>query len=146
MAAAILLLLSGPLGAHTILIDTWESSAPAEMESEDRIRVVSAETGIMDTLFETGHLFFNMYSVPGDAGGAPDFSESLKIAVEIGADYILKLSPDGEGLGWELYDSIDSTVLENGYTSLSQVDAGLNSIERWTQVGSIVAQDLISAL
>lgn len=142
----LLLSVVGPVFGHTILIDTWEYEVPVNMEIEARIRVVSAETGIMDSLFDNGHIFFNIYSAPGEEGFMPEFSQTFQLAAEIGADYVLRLNPDEEGLGWLLYEADGENLLSEGYVSISEVDPDLKPIEMWTRVGLLVAGDMISRI
>ncbi len=143
---AVLLSIVAPLYSQTFLIDTWEQQSLENMELERRIRMVSAETGIMDSLFESGHIFFNVYSLPDEEGRIPQFSTSFDLATEIGAEYLIRLEPGDDGLSWSLFTSQDAREVSAGFTAVNEVDEELKDIERWTQIGSIVAQDIITSL
>lgn len=132
--------------AHTILIDTWETDLPENMDLESRTRVVSAETGIMDLLFDEGHIFFNTYSVPTEGGVMPDFSVSVDLAGRIGAEYLIRLDPTEQGVAWKLYEVRDVSLLNEGYQSIDEVDSTLKSIERWTELGLIIARVMIGEM
>ncbi len=134
------------LSAHTILIDTWEQHLPEKMDLETRKRVISAETGIMDSLFDGGHIFFNTYSVPGEDLIPPDFANSLNLAGEIGAEFLIRLDPDEEGLRWSVYEMKGGSMVESGYNTIDEVDADLPVIPRWTALGVMVARELQSVI
>ncbi len=134
------------LQASNILIDTWETDSLENMDMETRKRVVSAETGIMDTLFDEGHIFFNTYSVPAEDRTLPSFSDSLKLAVEIGAEYLVRLDPDETGLGWKVIEIEGQTTRREGYLSIQDVDSSLSTVERWTLLGLNAGKDILAAV
>ena len=140
------LFLPAAAAAHTILIDTWETDLPENLDLEARKRVVSAETGIMDTLFDEGHIFFNTYSIPGEGGTEPDFTLSVDLAGSIGAEYLIRLDPSEDGVAWELYELRGVTILNEGFHAIDDVDPGLKTIERWTELGLRIARLLIVEL
>ena len=146
LALLMALLVCAGASAHTILIDTWETDLPENMDLETRKRVVSAETGIMDLLFEEGHIFFNTYSVPGEDGAVPDFGDSVDLAGRIGAEYLIRLDPTEDGVAWKLYEVRGSRILNEGYRSIEDMDPNLKTIERWTELGLVIARVLIGEL
>ena len=142
LTALIILLAASAPAAHglTFLIDTWVDVLPGDMESERRINVVSAETGVMDALFDTGSIFFNVYTVPGEGVSARNLQASLGHADDVGAGYLLVLNPGQQNVGWELRTVADGALVADGSEGLEDIDPNLDSRYRWIVLGQRIAE------
>jgi hypothetical protein len=140
------LVVSTGLPAFTFLVDTRDSMPLEDMGIDRRIHVVSAESGIMDTLFDEGHIFFNIYSVPDDEGNFPSWESTVTHAKDVGANYLLKLTPDENGLSWEFYIVRDVRMLDEGYAEISTVSSDLKPVDRWTALGESVAEEMMESI
>jgi hypothetical protein len=116
------------------------------MESPERIRVVSAETGIMDTLFDQGHIFFNTYTSAGElpAGGSDE--RILDEAAGQGASYLLILKPESTGITWRLYHVPGRLYITEDYADLETIDPGLDPDERWMALGVTLAGVMLGSV
>lgn len=142
----IFLAVSSVLPALTFLVDTRDTMPLGDMEIDRKIRVVSAESGIMDTLFDNGHIFFNIYSVPDEEGHIPSWESTVAHAKDVGANYLLKLTPDENGLTWEFYNVRDMRTLDKGYAEISSVSSELKPVERWTALGGALADRMMESV
>lgn len=150
-ACLIGLLYIGPIGASTFMIDTRESSVRQELEEPIKAAHISLENGLMDALFDSGHIFFNTYS-PLDVEEDPLIRERLPIraAKRYGAEYLILLEPEAE-IGttyWELYavepaEKLGSGEVTTEETYAPQEDA-LDDI--WYGVGNLLAEKVFSRL
>jgi hypothetical protein len=84
------LLLAAPLLASTIMIFTQDHRLDSgERAGEDYI-VYAIEDGLMEVLFDNGHILFNEYDDPG--AGEGDFDRpALRLARSGGADFLLEV-------------------------------------------------------
>lgn len=152
ITALILFLLSSSLSASslTLLVDTRDDIPRGEMEMDQLIQVVSLETGIMDTLFDEGHIFFNIYTVIGN-GDSQNIDEradetALEYAREQGANYLLVLTPESDGASWTLYEAGDTAVVVSGYMDISETDPDKKEAERWISLGEMLAKEVVKPL
>lgn len=125
---------SVPLFAKTVLIET-RMSGP-EPETAERVRVSAAETGLMDELFNAGHIFFNFHSVPGDA-------ESLGMAAEEDADFLIVLTPQSDGMDWRTVNVSTAQDAGSGTVSISQTDPNQRERDRWKALGFLTAGEIL---
>ena len=112
------------------------------MDIEEKKNVVSLESGVMDGLFEGGHIFFNMYTLKGE-NTAEQTDKALKYAGEIGAGYLLVLFPEEGGSSWDLYKVEGSLGLADGFLDIEDTDPQKNDMERWLSLGTILADTLL---
>jgi len=106
-----LICLASPLAAETVMIytaDQW--SGPEERVGEDYV-VFSLEDGLLETLFDAGHIVFNDYAPPLEEQDGTDRNRpALRLARSGGADYLVEIAvaylPEGEGKA-SLPDSLD---------------------------------------
>ena len=131
--------------AHTFLVDTWEMADRADLEEEARFCRLALESGMMDVLFEEGHIFFNIYSSPSATGTMPVSGSALALAGEEGADYLIELVPDDDGASWKVY-GISGMLESGGYVSIDGMDEELETVERWMALGNALASDVLSAV
>ena len=143
-----MMFLSSSLSASslTFLVDTRDEMPRGDMEIEQKIKVVSLETGIMDTFFEKGHIFFNTYSIRKSSMREKADEKVLKIAVDEGADFLLILLPDADGASWSLFRVAGSTHLGEGSVGIGETDSEKNTGERWTSLGIILAEAVMQLL
>ena len=142
--AALLLLLSSSLPASslTFLIDTRDSVSRDEMDIEEKKKVVSLESGVMDGLFEGGHIFFNMYS-PKEENAEEQTDKILKYAGEIGAGYLIVLFPEESGSAWSCYRVDGSLGVADGFLDIEDTNPQKSIMERWTSLGSSLVETVI---
>ena len=130
--------------ANTFLVDIWETAAREDLDEDVRTMHVSLESGVMDALFDQGHVFFNIYTNPESVGGAPVPGSALELADEEGADYLLEIIPDDGGVSWRLYRTSGSVEPDGGYVAIDGIDEELGLEERWMALGAALAGDLLS--
>lgn len=139
-------ILVGAAGADTFLVDSLVTTAPEEMDMSERIRVISAETGVMDTLFDTGHIFFNNYILPDDSGAHPDTEKLLYFARGMDADYLLKMTVVENGASWSFLNVKSGAVLAESSNSLDEIPSRLKLRERWILLGGKICQSMLAVL
>lgn len=146
--ALLLFLLSSSLSASslTLLVDSRDDKPRGEMDMDQLIQVVSLETGVMDTLFDEGHIFFNIYTVIGKTSTQEADETALEYAREQGAHYLLVLEPDSEGSSWTLYEVSETAVYGSGYMDISVTDPEKKVAERWISLGEMLAEEVIKPI
>jgi len=144
----LLLFLGASLSASstTLLIDTRDSLPRSEMEIDEKTRVVSLESGLMDVLFEEGHIFFNMFTPvrdysPGEMSREDE--KALADAGEFGAAFLLVLRPDEKGAYWKLCRVGAPGNPVEGFADYSETDPDKSIRERWISLGNILAYSVI---
>ena len=141
----LMFLLSSSLSASslTLLIETKDSMPRDEMDIQEKTRVVSLESGVMDVLFEKGHIFFNMFSLKEEDSSSESEMEVLNYAKELGAGYLLVLNPEDNGASWQLMPVDRSSGGGEGFVNLTDTDADKKIGERWTIMGTMLAEALV---
>ena len=143
--AILMIFLSSSLSASslTFLVDTRDEMPRGDMEMDQHTAVVSFENGVMDMLFDEGHIFFNIYTVLGgsDAGKADE--KALEYAEDEGANFLLVLTPDDYGAAWTLFKVDNPEATANGYVDLSRTDQEQKSKERWTSLGILLGDEVM---
>ncbi len=141
----IFLFLGSNLSALTFMIDTRETLEFDKLEGDRRIRVIATETAIMDALFDNGHIFFSMYTwLDGTNDEIRDLlpiHHSRREAV----DYLIRLSPDDEGVAWSLYSVKPAAAVSSGRMELDDTDTFPEdgSVTRWTALGELLAGQIL---
>jgi len=130
----------------TLLIDTRDRVPREEMEIQEKTQVVSLESGIMDVLFEEGHIFFNMYTLQSGADSERSESELLAYAGDLGAAYLLILEPGEGGASWRLSDVKGAGGGGEGFADIDETDQNDSDRERWIELGSLLAEDVITLM
>jgi len=143
-----MLFLSSSLSAFslTLLIDTRDRVPREEMEIQDKTRVVSLESGIMDVLFEKGHIFFNMYSLQTEHDTERSDAELLEYAEDLGAGFLLILKPEEQGSFWQLSRVDGSGSGGEGFVDIDDTDSTEGLRERWIDLGTTLANDVIALM
>ncbi len=103
------------------------------------------ESGIMDSLFENGHIFFNEYDFMDQERPYLSSEHIQSLTSETGADYLLRLIPDEEGVTWKLYSGDGANINEN-YEKLSRLVDHRNDEAKWPALGQIVGVNLMESL
>lgn len=116
------------------------------MELPLRLSIVSAETGIMDSFFDRGHIFFNIYTSGGNPADKKLDQTALKQAREEGASHLLILIPDSGGITWKLYGVSGGQEMTAGYTVLDNSDPEKKIEQRWLSLGSKIADEVLEKL
>ena len=132
--------------ADTFLIETRISAPRGDLSDSEHMRAVGTESGVMDTLFESGHIFFNIYNTPGDGGTRLPVERAIVLADETGAEFLLELIPEKDGVSWRFRGIDDPRSVDRGYEPISQVPDTLKGSERWAALGEILAQRITSIL
>lgn len=140
-----MIFLSSSLSASsmTLLIDTRDSTPRVEMDINEKTKVVSIETGLMDVLFDKGHIFFNMFTTLTDDSSGQADNDALSYAGEIGAAYLLVLFPEENGASWNLYKVDSSEDKIEGFEDYNQTDSEKKERERWLSLGSNLGESVI---
>lgn len=131
--------------AHTFFVDTWEEDDRKDLEEEVRFNHIALESGMMDVLFEKGHIFFNIYTSYSGTGGMPLVGSALDLAGEEGADYLIELIPDENGATWRLFSTSGAREPCNGYANIESIDEELEAVRRWMALGSSLAEEILAA-
>lgn len=141
----LMLFFSSSLSASslTLLVETKDSKPREEMDIQEKIRVVSLESGVMDVLFEKGHIFFNMFSLKGDESSSDSDMEVLNYAEKLGAGFLLVLNPDENGAAWHLLSVNRSSDGMRGFVNLSETDADKKPAERWVILGTMLGEEVV---
>ncbi len=127
----------------TLLVDTRDELPAEEMENSRSVKVVSIETGIMDTLFDEGHIFFNMYSSRIEGAEEAADANALKYAEELGAGFLLVLLPEEEGASWRFYRVGSASIEGRGYSDFHDTDPEKEIRERWISLGVSLAFEVV---
>ena len=120
--------------SSTIFINTIATGELNEITFRERLRIISMENGVMESLFDAGHVFFNTYS-------SVNSSSIINEAKFQGADYYIMLKPDSFGIKWEFYSFIEPEKTLQGYREMSAVQEG--EIEQWTRLGGSLIKELL---
>jgi hypothetical protein len=146
--AILMIFLSSSLSASslTFLVDTRDEMPRADMEMDQLRAVVSFENGVMDMLFDEGHIFFNINTVLGgsDAGKADE--KALEYAGDEGANVLLVLTLDDQGAAWTLFQLGDPESTADGYVEVSHTAPEKKTPERWTSLGILLADEVMDQL
>ena len=132
------------LSSLTVLIETRIISSLEDLNPDEAIRVVSVETGLMDALFENGHIFFNLYNTPNEDGDY--LANGPELAAENRADTMVELIPDPYGVYWKVVSIGNNFFNFENYERLSQIDQVLNERERWIALGTIVGRRIVEII
>jgi hypothetical protein len=146
--AILMIFLSSSLSASslTFLVDTRDEMPRADMEMDQLRAVVSFENGVMDMLFDEGHIFFNINTVLGgsDAGKADE--KALEYAGDEGANVLLVLTLDDQGAAWTLFQLADPESNAAGYVDLPYTDPEKKTPKHWTSLGILLADEVMDQL
>lgn len=132
--------------ADTFLIETRISASRGDLSDSEHMRAIGTESGVMDTLFENGHIFFNIYSTPREGGTHPPEERSVSLADETGADFLLELIPESDGVSWRFRGIDEPRSVHRDYEPISQVSDTLKGPERWTALGEILGRRIMDIL
>jgi len=140
-----MLFLSCSLSAFslTLLIDTRDRVPREEMELQEKTRIVSLESGIMDVLFEEGHIFFNMYTLRDGNNTEGSDGELLEYAEDLGAGFLLILKPEEGGSSWRLTGIDGSGNRGEGFADIDETNPEDSERERWIDLGISLAKEVI---
>ena len=106
LCPTILFLAAACLPAWTFMIDTRALMTPGTDELPVRKALVSLENGLMDTLFEEGHIFFNRSELAEEGVELDDGQKflPLHLARRAGADWLLKVEiGTGSRISYEFF-------------------------------------------
>ena len=132
--------------ADTFLIETRISASRGDLSDSEHMRAIGTESGVMDTLFENGHIFFNIYSTPQEGGTRPPTERAAALADETGADFLLELIPESDGVSWRFLGIDEPRSVHRDYEPISQVADTLKGSERWTALGEILGRRIMDIL
>ena len=126
--SAILFIIAWALFGETVMIETVDRFEFADLEEESQNVIIQMETGVMDALFDGGHLFFNMFTVNGNLDPALG-RKSLDQAKRAGAGWFLRLRLAEAGVDWWFYKLSDFTLLGEGIVNQDDI-AGSDDMTR----------------
>jgi len=110
------------------------------------MRVVSVETGLMDSLFDHGHIFFNVYTHTEMPAKRVLDQATLNYAAEERAEFLLILMPNKLGVEWRLYAVLRKKLLIRSFSALKKTNPDLEPQDRWLALGGLMAEDIIKEL
>lgn len=116
------------------------------MDTEQRIQIISLETGIMDILFDKGYIVFDRILIRGEKSAAIMNLEVIEFAVEQDADLLLVLVPNKQGVSWDLVQVEYAGKLACGFADISTVEHDGNKMRRWISLGNLLAISALSVL
>jgi len=145
---ALFLFLIAPFSAPsaTVLIETRDSQTWETMDFAQRVRIVSVETGLMDSLFDHGHIFFNVYTHTKRSAKRALDQTALNFATEEGAQFLLILMPNKLGVNWRLYEVSEKNLLIRNFSALNKINPELKPRDRWLALGGLLAEDIVNEL
>ncbi len=143
----IFLVISGSILAwpDTFLLSTWINNPQGEVGKDAWNNVLGIESGIMESLFDNGHIFFNVYDFMDQERPSLSSEHIRSLTSETGADYLLRLIPDEEGAAWNLYSG-DGADIDGDYEDLSRFADYRNDEARWAALGQLVGRNLMDSL
>lgn len=98
----LLFLVSFTLWGETVMIEIISPAPLGDLDREQADIYIQAETGVMEALFDGGHLFFNVYGLSGR--GEDESMVSLKQAQKAGATWFIRLIPGEDSIEYEVID------------------------------------------
>ena len=119
--SAIIFFIASLLFAETVMVETVDFAELGDLDEEKQNMIIQMETGVMDALFDGGHLFFNMYTVNGSLD--PDLGQkSLVQAGKAGASWFVRLLIGDNRLSWWFYRLSDFSLMGEGAVLREDVD------------------------
>lgn len=146
IALCLLLAMAGTAWPATFFIATYIQVPLVELEQEEKIRLISLETGVMDYLFDNSHIFFNSYSISSNKKDNRSFSQMMVYAKEFGADYLVEITPEETGANWSLHSVHSNITSKKSYEDISKTENGRNERERWITFGHALGESLLNTL
>ncbi len=132
--------------SESLLIATHIRMPLKSMDRNEMVKVSSMESGIMETLFDDGHVFFNIYNHPKADGESMTTENLISMSGKLDSDYLLELIPDESGTVWNLYRTSNSRRLIENHENISQVDDSYNFEKRWYALGQILGRAVTDAI
>jgi hypothetical protein len=117
---AVLILGVGEVHGETVMIETVDVLEMGELEESRQNVIIQMETGVMDALFDGGHLFFNMYTVNGVNDSKNEMSSLLQ-AKKTGAHWLVRLQAMDDNVNWKLFLLEDFSLQGEGDVSKDEV-------------------------
>ena len=119
--SAILFCVSLTLFGGTVMVETVDNGFLGDLEQEKQDAIVQMETGVMEALFDGGHLFFNMYTSNGELDAAKS-RNSLDQAKRAGAEWFIRLQLGDEELFYWFYQLRDFDLKSEGSIKRDEID------------------------
>ncbi|MDC7219688.1 MAG: hypothetical protein PQJ59_07100 [Spirochaetales bacterium] len=131
--------------AETVMIESVALGDRGEFEEEEKTRLIQMETGVMEALFDGGHLFFNMYSPNGTLDPMKS-NNALMQARQTGARWLVRLRAQEEAVEWWFFSLADFSLLGEGNISKEDVDTGdeMTWEEVFFESGKIVGNSIVN--
>jgi hypothetical protein len=119
--SAILLCVSLTLTAGTVMVETVDYGFLGDLEQEKQDAIIQSETGVMEALFDGGHLFFNMYTSNGELDSEKS-RNSMDQAKRAGAEWFIRLQMGDEELFYWFYQLRDFDLKSEGSIKRDEID------------------------
>ncbi len=132
--------------SESLLIATHTRVPLESINKNEWVTISSMESGIMDTLFDAGHVFFNIYNQPGADGEGMTTEDLISMSGRLDSDYLLELIPDESGTVWNLYRTNNSKQLIENHENISQISDSYNFEKRWYALGQILGRAVTDAI
>ncbi len=142
--SAILFTIALALTGETVMVETVDFGPLGDLEQERQIGIVQMETGVMEALFDGGHLFFNMYTPNGDLDPFKS-QNSLMQGKQTGARWFMRLRLEEGTVFYWFYSLVDFTLVTEGSIPRRDVDPGkeMTSEEYYFAAGKSAGESIL---
>ena len=130
----------------SLMVSTRIQASWDNVEPDERMRVTGIESGVMETLFDNGFVFFSMYNPPDEKGQHQPLELLQSISAKSGADYLLELLSDESGVTWRLHSLGGQATVKEAYADISLVAKSIDHGRRWFALGQILGQQLADSI
>lgn len=131
--------------SETLMLTTQIHESEGDPPFEEKIRIENLESGVMDVLFDNGHIFFNTYSYTAKDQNSTK-EDNLAIARQTGVDYMVQLIPVTLGVNWFIYPMNRTGTEQENALYLEQVDQTLNNRKKWHALGKVLGQQIVDSI
>lgn len=140
----LLLTLSFSLFSETIMVETIESGDYGTLPQPVQNRLTQVKTGVMDVLFDGGHIFFDMYTDQLKTTEQGNM-QTLQLARRSGATWFLRITTGEDFVAYEIHDLKTFTLKEEGTLLKSDIDknARLSKDEFFFEAGKALGNSTV---
>lgn len=133
------------LWADTVMVETV-GDVPADRSVRNSEELLAQmETGAMESLFDGGHLFFNMTSSSGSLTDE-NTDKVLLQSRRAGAQWLIRLIPNSGEVGYHIYDTALLKRIGEGIVLKEDFSGDLSWEQFYFEAGKEAGQVLISLM
>lgn len=141
----LIFLLGVGLFGDTVMIETIGDVPQGKRAFNQKELLIGMETGVMDALFDGGHLFFNINSSSGGLTGE-NTHKSLIQARNAGAQWLLRLIPGEEKIKYMIYDLSNLQLKSEDEIEKKDLSDTVDFKEFYFEAGKTAGQSIISII